>query len=289
MKCYKCNKKAVVLIRRKKYACKEHFNQWVRGRVESVIRKFKVKGKIAVAISGGKDSATCLKLLSTFKNLQIFPFHINLGIKSYSKSCLKAVRKVCSELKLEPHIIDLKKEYGITLDRIKGRKCSDCGTIKRYLSNKFAFENRLDWVATGHNLTDELVFILNNLLSGQVSQLLRIGPALPSMKEKKLVGRIKPLYFLMESETEKFAILNEIPFYRGKCPYSKEAPTTSLKKIVKVLEKDYPDKVRNLVNSFLRIKEKLPEERFKTKFCKKCGYPSLGKICKFCRIVQASG
>lgn len=289
MKCYKCGRKAIVLIRRKKYACKEHFNQWFRGKVESVIRRFNVRGKIAVAISGGKDSATCLKILSTFKELQLFPFHINLGIKDYSKNCLKTVKKICREIGIEPYIIDLEETYGITLDEMKGRKCSNCGTVKRYLSNKFAFENKLDWVATGHNLTDELAFILNNLLFGQIYQLLRIGPALPSLKRKKLVGRVKPLYFLTETEIQEFAKVNGINFYEGKCPYSKEAPTTTLKRIVEELEKNYPDKVDNLVNSFLKIKEKLPKEKFETKFCEICNYPSLTKTCKFCRIIQSSG
>ncbi len=291
-KCSFCDRKAVIFIRRTgKYYCEEHFEKFFLGRVRSYLDRNKIKRKkILAAISGGKDSSSMLWALNSLKNeykLEIVAFHIDLGIKGYSKSCRKASEELCQSLGIELKILDLKKEYGKSLEEIarKSRKpCSSCGTIKRYLTNKAAYEGGFEYIATGHNMLDEAAFAMHNLYSGTIKQFMRGGEVIPPKPKLKMAGRIKPLYYLMENETMLYAILKAIPYSEEECPYSLGHPIIRHKRVLLRGEEELPGFVYNVLKSLNSLRSE-KEEEVELNFCKICGYPTTSEICKFCRIM----
>ena len=255
------------------------------GRIRSIIDKYKIRGKIAVALSGGKDSATCFHALNKF-NLELVPFYIDLGIDGYSEDCKKYARKLCNEMGYKLNVIKL-KEYGIDLSKVN-KKCSVCGTVKRYLMNKFSFENNCDYVATGHNLSDIVTFAFNNLATANILNFRGMKPMLPSNKNVRMVARIKPLYYLKDDECMKYIKANNLPYCNKKCPYAKDAPTVELKKWIHEMEEKRNGIMIKFAKSFQKIEERMKmEEDIKT--CKICGYPSYGNICKFCKLRMKYG
>ena len=99
--------------------------------------------------------------------LELVAIHVDLGIPGYSEECRRIVEKVCGDLGLELHVHDLKKRegYGIPdfMDTpFRRRICGACGTVKRYHTNRMAYELEADRLATGHNLDDtvEILFEL---------------------------------------------------------------------------------------------------------------------------------
>ncbi len=278
MKCH-CGKEAIEEIYGRAY-CKEHFIKYFLGKVRSIIDKFKIEGKIAVALSGGKDSAACFHALHSLK-LNLLPFYINLGIKGYSDICEKKAKELCESLGYELQVIYL-NDYGIDLEKYE-KPCSACGTAKRYLMNKFAFENDCKYIATGHNLSDIVTFALNNLMNVNILNFRGNKPYLEGNENYKLVAKIKPLYWLKDKECMIYAWINELVYAEEECPYAVNAPTIKIKEWLNEIEAKMPGSMLNMAKSFWKMEEKM-ERKPKLNLCNRCGYISYGKICKFCKL-----
>jgi len=288
-KCSKCEKEAVKFVEwKKKYYCKEHFNQYFIGQVRKVFDMYKIPSdkKICVAISGGKDSVSMAYALSKFcKNLEAV--HIDLGIGEYSRKSLGITEEICKNLGIKLNVIKL-KEIGYTLPGLLQKKkmipCKICGIVKRYLLNKFAYENNFEILATGQNMNDIAMHAINTIYSSYLIGLKNFKPFLPKDKEKT-VALIRPLFFLSEDEIETFLRINGIPYLKEKCPYSEEAFSTKIKETLSILEKEKPGFLRKFVSSLIKLSD-LVKIDIKTKSCKKCGFPSLNDVCSFCKIVK---
>lgn len=279
MKCEYCSREAIEIINGKAY-CEEHFSKYFLGKVRGIIDKFNIKGKIAVALSGGKDSAACLHALHSM-GMEVKPFYINLRIPSYSEACEKKAAQLCDMLGYEMKVIDV-AEYGISLEKER-KPCSTCGTVKRYLMNKFAFDEKCTCVATGHNLSDAVTFAFNNLANVNILNFRGNKPYLEGKEEYRMVAKVKPLYWLKDKECMLYTIINNLPFAEEECPYSINAPTLKIKDWLHALEGEWPNIMVNLAKSFWRLEEMM-EKKSNINICKKCGFASYGSICKFCKI-----
>lgn len=246
--------------------------KYVEGRVRSVIDKHEIKGKIAVALSGGKDSAVCFYILDKF-GLEVVPFHINLGIEGYSKECYEKSLALCKKLGYELEVVE----------GMKVNSCSMCGTVKRYIMNKFAYERGCDYLATGHNLSDLITFAFNNLASVNILNFRGMKPLLEGKPEYKMVAKIRPLYYLKDEECRAYANIKRIPYAEGKCPLARQAPTVKIKEWLHELEREKPGILLNFLKSFSKIEDKMRKEG-KPNICKVCGYPAYHDVCKFCKL-----
>lgn len=270
--------------------CSDHFKRYFLGQVSKVLNKYEVEGQVAVALSAGKDSASCMEALTHFDRIEVKPFHINLGIGDYSKESLNAAESLCDEIGLELGVVNLKEEYGSTIlelgEREKGKICGICGMVKRYLMNRYAYEKGFDYVATGHNLSDEVSSTFNNLANVYLTPFRGLKPVLKEIDEYRLVARVKPLYFLKDEECSAYAEINDIPFYSGRCPLSRDSPRQGLKDWLHELDLRRPKILRNFAKSFIRIEERMGEDQGELRRCKKCGYPTSTEVCKFCRVME---
>ena len=261
------------------------FERYFIGKVRSVIDRYKVKGKIAMALSGGKDSIAAFHILHRL-GFDLLPFYIDLGIPEYSEECKKYAKKISEEFGYDMKIIKL-SDYGIDISKAK-KKCSVCGTARRYLMNKFAFENNCDYIATGHNLSDAITFAFNNLASVNILNFRGMKAVLEGKKEVRMVARFKPLYYLTDDECLEYVKIHGIQYCNKKCPYAKNAPTLEIKNWIHEIEERKPGILINFAKSFEKIEEKMEKED-KIRTCKICGYPSYGSICKFCKLRMKYG
>ena len=114
MKCSKCSNKAV--FKNPTY-CKEHFIRYVESNVKKTIRQFRLldkNDKVVVAVSGGKDSITCLHILSKWYEVEALA--IDEGIKGYREYTLKDLERFCKERKIKLNIFSIKDEFSFSLD-----------------------------------------------------------------------------------------------------------------------------------------------------------------------------
>lgn len=291
MNCSNCEEEAVIQVKLKnKYYCTNHFKRYFLSHVGKVLDKYTVDGEVSVAISGGKDSSACLEALTHFDRVKVSAFHIDLGIGEYSRRSRNHVKKITDELDIDLDIIDLEREYNFNIpDLIEKRKekaCSLCGMIKRYIMNKYIFENDYDYLATGHNLIDEVSSTFNNLANVYLTPFRGLKPVLENDHEYRLSARIKPLFYLKEKECLVYVETNMINYLHGECPLSIGAPTNQLKEWLQILDSKRPGILRNFARSFMRIEEKMSNNRDEINKCKNCGYATATRICKFCRVVK---
>ena len=188
MKCQRCGKSAVIY---QKYSnahlCKSHFIEDVERKIKRDIRKFKMIGrgeKIAVALSGGKDSISLLYVLhKVFKNrpdLEFMAITIDEGIKGYRAHTLEHAIRLTGELGISHIIRSFEDEFKTSLDALTLKKenaaCTLCGVLRKNILNKTARELGADKIAIGHNLDDESQTILMNYLRGDIDRLKRMIP-----------------------------------------------------------------------------------------------------------------
>jgi uncharacterized protein (TIGR00269 family) len=296
--CDKCGGPAVTFIRYSgMHLCKNHFNEFFEKRVKKELRKQAAFGKnevLALAISGGKDSVVMMhilhKILKNRKDLEFHAITVDEGIKGYRPESIDYAKKNCKELGITQHIVSFKDMVGITMDEItklsiQTTPCSYCGVFRRKCLNIKAKELGAKKLATGLNLDDTAQSILMNFARGDMARMARLGPH--ERVQKGLVPRIQPLRIIPEKESYLFALLNDIEFYDGECPYSERALRGKYRDIINNLEKDTPGTRHALLQSYDSISKALLDSYPPAELneCKKCKEPTMDKICKACNMI----
>lgn len=297
MKCGFCQKAPVYMKRTSnEYFCEEHFIRYAEKIFKKTLRKHNMLSKndrIAVAISGGKDSGMLLHLLENItkrrKNTELFALILDEGIKGYRDESIKYAERLCQKLDVPLHKISLKKEMKITIDELAKRgvkTCTYCGIFKRYLLNKKARELKATKLFVGHNLDDEAQSILMNFFRGDYSRFLRLGASPYTVKRKGFVPRYKPMINLTEKEIALYAALKKIPFYEKRCLYSFDNVRRDTLEKLNELDEKYPGTKQNIISFYEKIRKELPDIRGEIGTCKKCGEPSNSDLCKVCELLD---
>jgi uncharacterized protein (TIGR00269 family) len=293
MKCQRCSKTAVAY---QKYSnahlCKPHFIGDVERKIKRDIRKFKMveKGdRIALALSGGKDSIALLyilhKIFQKRPDIELSAITIDEGIRGYRKKTLHHAVKLTGELGIHHTIRSFEDEFGTTLDKLieknEAAACTLCGVLRKNLLNKAARELGADKLAIGHNLDDEAQTILMNYLRGDVDRMKRMSGAM----QPGMVLRIKPLRSIPEKEVALFGFLNNLPVSTDECPYAGGALRNEIREMLNNYEVKHPGTKYSLLGGFETISHVLRSPESQIVQCKKCGEPSSDALCKTCRLL----
>ncbi|GGM71908.1 tRNA lysidine(34) synthetase TilS [Thermogymnomonas acidicola] len=301
MRCSFCRGEAVYEAR---YSgarmCRYHFTESVERRVKREIRaQMDLKGntkRIAVAVSGGKDSSTLLfllhKILGNRKNVEIFSFTIDEGIEGYRPPGVESARRLSERLGVEHRVLSYREAFGATLDDMvkmdSGRTipCSICGPMRRRLINEASLRIGADYVALGTNLDDYAQSILMNVFRGDVARMARLGPH--STVKEGLVPRVFPLRLVPEKEVMLYAILNGIEFDAGWCPYYSRAQRNEFRDILNSVEERSPGTKFSIVRFYDGIRDILADayQAEGLGHCRVCGSPSSSDVCPVCSFLE---
>ncbi len=298
MKCSICGKPAI--YRKGNVAlCKEHFIEYFEKKVKDTIRNFNLifKGdRVAVAVSGGKDSIALLHFLDKYKEeygIEVIGIHINEGIQGYRDITTKHLLKIAKEKGWDVRVYTFKDYFGFTLDEAakiekKLKPCTICGTWRRWLLNKAAKDVNATKLATAHNLNDESQTIVMNLLDGNIKDLAKGGPYVGIASHEGFIPRIKPFYLVTEKEAMIYSLLNGINPPWTECKYIEGQLRDRIRAMLYNLEKKYPGIMENIVKTYLEILPELrkyfKEKNITVKKCKICGEPTSREICRACEI-----
>ena len=294
MKCA-CGKTAVYYRKWEGHSyCKDCFSKQLEKRFRKTVSKNKLlkKGdKIAVALSGGKDSQVLLYLMhriSRAMQIKLFGISVEEGIKNYREKSIRQAKKLTKKLGIRHYTISFKKDFGVTIDSLKGKKtCTYCGVFKRYLLNREARKLGANKLAIGHNLDNEAQSLLMNFIRGDFSRFQRIGAYPIVIEDKKFIPRIKPIRDIPEAEIKLFAELNKLPFFGERCPHSYDNLRRDVLNSLNRLEKKYPDIKLQIVNFYDNLKPFAVAKK-KVTYCK-CGEPTSQSLCKACRLLKELG
>ncbi|MCS7121826.1 MAG: TIGR00269 family protein [Archaeoglobaceae archaeon] len=297
MKCSKCERDAVYFQRHSnRPLCKRHFVEDFERRVKYSVNRFKMieRGdRIAIALSGGKDSTTLTfvlkKLYSQIKDLEFFAITVDEGIENYREKTVKVAEKICRELDLEHVVVKFKDYFGLTLDEIvkvgEKKPCTYCGVFRKYLLNKTARELGATKLATAHNLDDEAQTIMLNFINADVERLARL---IPQRKQEGLVMRIKPFREIYEREIVVYGFLNDLPIIFDECPYSETPVRAPVRDFLYDFERKYPGRKFSILRSFEKILPALHSmyPQINLNKCERCSEPTPRKICQACNLLS---
>jgi cytoplasmic tRNA 2-thiolation protein 1 len=278
--------------------CKNCFLSSIEDKTRKTINKHSMlqhDDRVAVAVSGGKDS---LSLLYVLKNIfeithSTTPIAITVdeGIKNYRDESLEIVKQFCSNLGVENKIVSYKELFGHDMDSAILERpsntvssCSICGTFRRRAIDIAAEEVGANVVATGHNLDDQIQTFMINMISGDV---MRIGWTSPQSAGSKFhtQRKIKPFCEIYEQEIVFYALLRGIPFQTEDCPYMNESIRTQIREFINTLERGRPGIKYNFYNSVSKIANNLNtfSHQIDTKKCATCGRIASSEICSVCK------
>lgn len=296
MRCSLCGKDAVYEARYSgEFLCASHFTESVERRIRKEIRDqidFSSKGvRIAVAISGGKDSSVTLYSLARHfsgrKDVVISAFTINEGIRGYRDSGLESAINLARELGIAHEIVSFDEVFGTTMDSIVDKNpdiipCSRCGPMRRQIMNTEGIRLNADYVALGINLDDYSQSILMNVARGDVDRFARMAPH--RISKKGMVRRFLPLRRIPEKEVMLYAILKGIRFDSSWCPYYSRAQRNTFRDIVDILEEKSPGTKFAMLRFLDRVQPYLTSGNpdHEIGICSRCGKPSSSAICPIC-------
>jgi len=290
MRCRRCKAPAVIEVRRHNAAfCRDCFVHHVREQVRRAIEGFDMftpTDRILVAVSGGKDSLALWDVLLDL-GYAAGGLYLGLGIDGYSERSGQLARAFARERDAELVEVDLAGEFGFDIPTA-GRRgsrstCAVCGLSKRYVFNRAALEHGYDVIATGHNLDDEAATLLGNTLRWQTDYIARQFPVLPA--EDGLVKKVKPLHRLSELETAAYAFLRGIDYVVEECPLVTGNTQLRYKEAMNRLESASPGTKAQFFLTFLERGAPLfaSENAAELQPCERCGQPTTGRFCAFCR------
>ena len=296
MKCRVCREPAIIDVRRHNANfCAEHFLRLCRDQVAKAIDEYSMiepGERVLVAVSGGKDSLALWDILSDL-GYEADGFYVGLGIGEYSEESGGYARRYAEGRGLKLVACDLRDEYGYdipTAARAARRApCSACGLSKRHLFDKAALDGGYAVVATGHNLDDEAAVLLGNVLRWQTEYLGRQHPVLPA--GNGFPRKVKPLVRLGERETAAYCVVRGIDYIVEECPMAVGNRHLGYKEALNAVEAASPGTKHDFYFGFLaRASERFVAESQAEQAglgpCPRCGSPTTGEVCAFCRLVE---
>ncbi len=206
--------------------------------------------KIAVAVSGGKDSLTLLKVLNDRRSFvpikyEILAVHIDLG---YPRSCAKTLEKYFKKIKVKYHI---EKVDALRKTDPKDINCFWCSWNRRKALFTVAKRFGCTKVALGHHKDDIAQTILLNLFfHGEVSSML---PRQKLFKGKIVI--IRPLAYVEEDMIRRFAREEKLLHQECVCANSITSRRTIITDIIRRIKKICPEVKTNIFKSVERIKK----------------------------------
>ena len=194
--------------------------------------------KIAVGVSGGKDSLALLVFLAELRKYHNKSFEIEAvtidmglgmdysGIETLCQSLEVPYTRV--ETQIGPIIFDYRKEKN---------PCSMCSKMRRGALNQALLDRGMNKLALGHHFDDAVeTFMMSLLYEGRISCFQPV-----TNLDRMGVIQIRPMLYIHEKSIDNFVSRAELPVLENRCPVDKTTKREEIKQLVFELSKTYPD------------------------------------------------
>ena len=192
--------------------------------------------KIAVGISGGKDSLTLLCALAQLRRFYPEPFElvaitVNMGLEGMDFS---AVAELCRRLDVPYHTVPTEIYKIIFEVRKEANPCALCAKMRRGALHTAAKELGCNKVALGHHFDDVVeTFMLNLFFEG------RLGCFQPVTYLSRMdIHLIRPMIYMPEKDVKYFTNKAGLPIVKSTCPADGATEREEMKKLLSTLERE---------------------------------------------------
>lgn len=220
------------------------------------------KDRIAVGVSGGKDSLALLLFLEELRKYNDNPFFleaitVDMGLgMNYS-----GIKKLCEDLGVPFTLV--KTEIGPVIFEYRKEKnpCSMCAKMRRGALNQALLDRGLNKLALGHHYDDAVeTFMMSLLYEGRISCFQPV-----TNLDRTGVIQIRPMLYIHEQTIENFVTRQHLPVLTNRCPVDKHTKREEIKKLIYDLSASYPDLKDRIFGAMQRfpLPEWEPKGRYK--------------------------
>ncbi|MEA4816213.1 MAG: tRNA 2-thiocytidine biosynthesis TtcA family protein [Lachnospiraceae bacterium] len=193
--------------------------------------------KIAIGVSGGKDSICLLLGLSGLK--MFYPKHFDISAVTVSlgfpSSDFGEIRKLCQNLGVRYDVVDTDIGQIIFDLRKEENPCSLCSKMRKGALNDMAEKLGCNKVALGHNKNDVIeTFLMSLLYEGRINTFAPV-----SYLDRKKLYSIRPLMYVPEYEVISYVKSSGISTVKNPCPANGTTKRQEIKELISELGKKY--------------------------------------------------
>lgn len=207
--------------------------------------------KIAVGVSGGKDS---LLLLVALHHLQsYYPKHfdleaitIELGFEGMD---FTPVAELCRELDIPYTCLKTDIKEVVFDVRKEDNPCSLCAKMRRGALNDAIRQRGINKLALGHHFDDAVeTFMLSLLFEGRLSCFRPV-----TYLDRSGVTQIRPMIYAGEMKISNVAEYLHLPIVENPCPQDKGSKRHEIKQLLKTMSAQYPDMKSKIFGAMQRL------------------------------------
>lgn len=210
--------------------------------------------RIAVGVSGGKDSLALLVFLAELRKYNHKPFDIeaitiDMGLgMNYS-----GIRDLCDRLEVPYTVVETQIAPVIFEYRKEKNPCSMCSKMRRGALNQALLDRGLNKLALGHHYDDAVeTFMMSLLFEGRISCFQPVTDL-----DRSGVIQIRPMLYIHERTIDNFVSRQALPVIENRCPVDKATKREEIKQLVFEMSAKYPDLKERIFGAMQRLP--LPE------------------------------
>ncbi len=218
--------------------------------------------KIAVGVSGGKDSLVLLVLLAGLrkyhsKHFELEAVTIDMGLNMD----YQGIEALCRDIDV-PYTV-VKTEIGpIIFDYRKEKNpCSMCSKMRRGALNQAILDKGFNKLALGHHYDDAVeTFLMSLIYEGRISCFQPV-----TNLDRTGIVQIRPMLYIHERTVDHFARQQNLPVLENRCLVDKHTKREEVKELIFELVKTYPDLKERIFGAMQRypLPEWEPHGRYK--------------------------
>ena len=206
--------------------------------------------RVAVGVSGGKDSVALLRLLAELRDHSAVPFEL-LAVTldmGYEEMDFSPVADLCARLQV-PYTLRQTQIREIVFDiRKEENPCALCAKLRRGILNETAVALGANKVALGHHYDDTVeTFALSLIYEGRISCFLPV-----TYLDRTGLTLIRPMLYLHEKTIRNFAEREHLPVVHNPCSADKNTKREDIKALLYELEGRYPGLKDNIFGGLQR-------------------------------------
>ncbi len=194
--------------------------------------------RIAVGISGGKDSLTLLYALAELRRFyphrfELFAVTVDLGWEGFD---LSPIQNFCDAHDVSYHIVKT-DIYDVVFNvRKESNPCSLCAKMRKGALNAYLVENNIRKIAYAHHMDDVVDTMMMSLIfEGRINT---FSPV--TFLDRMGVTVIRPLLYMNESDVVGFTNKYDLPVVKSPCPVDKYTQREYAKELVLSINRDHP-------------------------------------------------
>ncbi|AVM69604.1 tRNA 2-thiocytidine(32) synthetase TtcA [Lachnospiraceae bacterium oral taxon 500] len=203
--------------------------------------------RIAVAISGGKDSLVLLYALAGLRRFypqkyELAAMTVSLGFDNFD---LSPIQELCASLDVPYHIVQTDIAEVIFDVRQETNPCSLCATMRKGAFNEKLKELGFNKVAYGHHYEDIVeTMMLSLFYEGRFN----VFPPVTYLDRREIYS-IRPLLFTHENDIRAFVRKYNVPVVKSPCPADGNTKRAEMKALLKQINETMPGLYKRLFHA----------------------------------------